>query len=81
MHIHIIAIHVHANAHIYLLLHITILLTKTTAMQNEVALGYHRLHELYFPAVVFVTIYTKIKSKFKTKTYTQYTVYNSLKQS
>ena len=68
MHIYIIVIHVHANAHISILLYIIILLTKTTAAQNEVALGYHRLRGLYFLAVVFVTtIYTKIESKFKTK--------------
>ena len=82
MHIYIIVIHVHVNAHISILLYIIILLTKTTAAQNEVALGYHRLHGLYFPAVVSVTtICSKIESKFKTKTYTQYTVYNSLNQS
>ena len=31
----------------------TILLTKTTAAQNEVALSYHRVRGLYFLAVVF----------------------------
>ena len=31
-----------------------ILLTKTSATQNEVALSYHRLRGLYFLAVVFV---------------------------
>ena len=31
-----------------------ILLTKTTAAQNEVALSYHRERGLYFLAVVFV---------------------------
>ena len=31
-----------------------ILLTKTTAAQNEVALSYHRARGLYFLAVVFV---------------------------
>ena len=68
MHIYIIVIHVHANAHISILLYITIFLTKTTAAQNEVALGYHRLRGLYFPAAVFATtINTKIKSKFKIK--------------
>ena len=51
-----------------ILLYIIILLTKTTAAQNEVALGYHRLRELHLPAVVSVTtICSKIKSKFKTK--------------
>ena len=30
-----------------------ILLTKTTAAQNEVALSYHRVREFYFLAVVF----------------------------
>ena len=68
MHIYIIVIHVHVNAHISILLYIIILLTKTTAAQNEIALGYHRLRGLYFPAVVSVTtICSKIKSKFKTK--------------
>ena len=32
----------------------TILLTKTTAAQNEVALNYNILRGLYFLAVVFV---------------------------
>ena len=39
------------------------LLTKTTAAQNEVALRYYRVRGLYFLAVVFVTtiyIYTKL---------------------
>ena len=68
MHIYIIVIHGNVNAHISILLYISILLTETTAAQNEVALGYHRLRGLYSPAVVFATtIYTKIKSKFKTK--------------
>ena len=31
-----------------------ILLTKATAAQNEAALSCHRLHGLYFLAVVFV---------------------------
>ena len=31
-----------------------ILLTKTTAVQNEVALSYHNVRRLYFLAVVFV---------------------------
>ena len=31
----------------------SILLTKTTALQNEVALSYHRVRGLYFLAVVF----------------------------
>ena len=30
-------------------------LTKTTAVQNEVALNYHNMCGLYFLAVVFVT--------------------------
>ena len=55
MHIYIIVIHVHVNAHISILLYIIILLTKTTATQNEVALSYHRLRGVYFPAVVFVS--------------------------
>ena len=33
----------------------TILLTKTTAAQNEVVLSYHIVRGLYFQAVVFVT--------------------------
>ena len=32
----------------------TILLTKTTAAQNEVALSYHKVRGLYFLGVVFV---------------------------
>ena len=42
---------------------INILLTKTTAAQNEVALSYHRVLGLYFLAVVFVAniIYTRRK--------------------
>ena len=32
----------------------TILLTKTTAAQNEVALSYHKVRGVYFLAVVFV---------------------------
>ena len=32
---------------------ITILLTKATAAQNEVALSYHGMRGLYFLAVVF----------------------------
>ena len=32
----------------------TILLKKTTAAQNEDALGYYRVRGLYFQAVVFV---------------------------
>ena len=32
-------------------LHKTILLTKTTAARNAVALSYHRVRGLYFPAV------------------------------
>ena len=33
---------------------LTILLTKTTAAQNEVALSYHKVRGLYFLAVVSV---------------------------
>ena len=33
----------------------TILLTKTTAAQNEVALSYHGMRGLYFLAVVFAS--------------------------
>ena len=36
-------------------IHLTILLTKTTAAQNEAALSYHRVRGLYFLAVVFVS--------------------------
>ena len=32
----------------------TILLTKTTAAQNEVALSYHKVRGLYFLAAVFM---------------------------
>ena len=32
-----------------------ILITKTTAAQNEVVLCYHRVRGLYFPTVIFVT--------------------------
>ena len=43
----------------------SILLTKTTAAQNEVALSYQRVRGLYFVAVVFVrsVIYTSHKHK------------------
>ena len=34
----------------------TIIITKTTAAQNEDALNYHRVRELYFLAVVFTAI-------------------------
>ena len=34
---------------------VPILLTKTTAAQNEVALSYHGMHGLYFLAVVFAS--------------------------
>ena len=34
---------------------VTILLTKTTASQNEVALRYYTVRGLYFLAAVFVT--------------------------
>ena len=37
---------------------ITILLTKITAAQNKVALRHHKVHGLYFLAVIFAaTIY------------------------
>ena len=32
---------------------VSIVLTKTTAAQNEVTLGYHKVHGQYFLAVVF----------------------------
>ena len=35
---------------------LTILLTKTTAARNGVALSYHRVRGLYFLAVVFAAI-------------------------
>ena len=35
-----------------------ILLTKTTAAQNDVALSYHRVRGLYFLAVVFCGDYS-----------------------
>ena len=38
--------------------HIIILLTKTTAAQNEVALSHHRVRGLYFLAVVFAATIT-----------------------
>ena len=39
------------------------LLTKTTATQNEVALGYFRVRGLYFLAVVFFGDYSYRKKK------------------
>ena len=42
----------------------TILLTKTNAAQNEVALRYYRVRGLYFLAVVFVTtVYQNLSTK------------------
>ena len=38
----------------------TILLTKTTAAQNEIALSYHRVRGLYFLAVVFAATIVNI---------------------
>ena len=39
----------------------TSLHTKTTAVENGIALSYHKVRELYFLAVVFVTIiYTHV---------------------
>ena len=38
-----------------------ILLTKTTAARNEVALSYHRVRGLYFRAVVFVATIVMIR--------------------
>ena len=40
---------------------IAILLTKTTAAQNEDALRYRRVRGLYFQAVVFVATILEIK--------------------
>ena len=46
----------------------TILLTKTTATQNEVALSYHKVRGLYFLAVVSVrSIYEVSNMKFDSK--------------
>ena len=43
---------------------INILLTKTTAAQNGVAISYHKVRGLYFQAVVFVrSIYELLASK------------------
>ena len=39
----------------------TILLTKTTAAQNEDALSYHRVRGLYFQAVVFVATIVSLR--------------------
>ena len=33
--------------------HLTTLLTKTTAPQNDIALSYRKVRGLYYPAVVF----------------------------
>ena len=38
---------------------VIILLTKTTAAQNEDALSYHRVRGLYFQAVVFTAAITE----------------------
>ena len=47
---------------------LTILLTKTIAAQNEVALSYHKVRALYFLAVVFVrSIYEVSNMKFDSK--------------
>ena len=47
---------------------LTILLTKTIAAQNEVALSYHKVRGLYFLAVVFVrSIYEVSNMKFDSK--------------
>ena len=46
----------------------TILLTKTTAEQNEVALSYHKVRGLYFLAIVFVrSIYEASNMKLDSK--------------
>ena len=46
----------------------TILLTKTTAAQNEVALSYHKVRGLYFLVVVSVrSIYEVSNMKFDSK--------------
>ena len=42
----------------------TILLIKTTAAQNEVALSYHRVRGLHFLAVVFVATIVIYNYKF-----------------
>ena len=41
----------------------TILLTKTTAAQNEAALSYHKVRGLYFLAVAFVVTIGGYQSK------------------
>ena len=41
----------------------SILLTKTTAAQNEVVLGYHRVRGLYFLAVIFAATMVIIEIK------------------
>ena len=40
-----------------------ILLTKTTAAQSEVALSYHKVRGLYFPAVVIAVTIEKYLGK------------------
>ena len=41
----------------------SMLVTKTTAVQNEVALSYHTVRGVYFSAVVFAaTIYYQYKN-------------------
>ena len=47
---------------------LTILLTKTIAAQNKVALSYHKVRGLYLLAVVFVrSIYEVSNMKFDSK--------------
>ena len=46
---------------------IHILLTKTTAVQNDIALSYCKVHGLYFLAVVFAMIIVKVLSSLYNK--------------
>ena len=52
--VHMTALHVAKAVYEGTALLHTVLLTKTTAAQNEAALNYHRGRGLYFLAVVFV---------------------------
>ena len=52
---HVAYYHVDSSLIFIIIIYVlTILLTKTTAARNGVALSYHRLRGLYFLAVVFV---------------------------
>ena len=56
-------------------LYIYILVTKTTAAQNEGALSYHRLCGLYFLAVVFVAAVISFREAFSRAVLYMYNVY------